>query len=316
MQIFCNVESGQPGRQRLAAEVAPDVLYFADPDELTAADVAALLESQVAFGTVPPGLLTQAASLRWLQLDSVGCDQYLHLDWPVLGPRLTVTNLRGFFAIPVAETGIAGLLALTRAIDHLALLQRERTWRPPELRARLRTLAGARVVVAGFGAIGHAVAERLAAFGCVLQTFGTHASGAGLVTVAELDRALPHADVVVLALPETASTAGLFCGSRLSLMKADAILVNLGRGGLVEEQPLVALLEQNRLGGAVLDVTQAEPLPAASPLWTAPRVLLTQHTAGGSEAELAGKASVFLANLERYRAGRPLASVVDWSKGY
>jgi glyoxylate/hydroxypyruvate reductase A len=316
LRIFTNVEFTPAGQQRLVARLDGDAVHFGDPEQLTPADEAALLAAEVAFGSCPPGLLPAAAGLRWLQLDSVGCDQYQHLDWPVLGQRLVVTNLRGFFAIPVAESGIAGALALLRGLDELALLQRQRTWRPVELRSQLRTLAGCRAVVAGNGAIGRALAARLDAWDCEVVTFGSARSQADYTDLAGLDFALGSADLLFLALPETAATAGLFGRERLARLRPGAIVVNLGRGGLVDEAALVELLRDGALRGAVLDVTLDEPLRSDSALWSAPNLLLTQHTAGGSDGEVAGKADVFLANLARYRAGQPLAAVVDWARGY
>jgi glyoxylate/hydroxypyruvate reductase len=316
MQIFTNVEFGAEHREQLVAGVAPDDIRFGDPDQLSEADTAALLQAEIAFGSCPPELLETAVDLRWLQLDSVGCDQYLGLDWDSLGKRLTVTNLRGFFAVPVAETGIASALALCRGIDQVVELRQTRAWRSAQFRSRLRTLAGAHALVAGYGAIGHALAVRLEAFGCTVQTFGTPSSGADLRSLAELDEALPRCDIVFLALPETAQTTGMFGPERLGRLKRSALLVNLGRGGLVDEEALLRRLADGTLAGAALDVTREEPLPPDSPLWTVPNLILTQHTAGGSAFELDGKADVFLANLARYRYGLPLAGVVDWAKGY
>lgn len=316
MHIFTNVEFGARHRERLASDAAPDDIYFGDPEELGTADKAALLHSEVAFGSCPPDLLVAARELRWLQLDSVGCDQYRGLDWERLSRRLTVTNLRGFFAVPVAETGIASALALYRGVDRSVELRRLRAWRQVELRSQLRTLAGAQALVAGYGAIGHALESRLTAFGCIVQTFGSPSSVPDLSTLPELDAALPRADIVFLALPETDRTTGMFGPERLNRLKAGAILVNLGRGGVVDENALLRLLASGTLAGAALDVTQAEPLPPDSPLWTAPNIILTQHTAGGSAGELDGKADVFLANLVRYRSGLPLSGIVAWAKGY
>jgi glyoxylate/hydroxypyruvate reductase A len=316
MQIFTNVEFSERDRAAFASSAEPDLVYFGEPEELSLADREALLRSEVAFGSCPPELLGPATGLRWLQLDSVGCDQYRQLDWVTLSSRLTVTNLRGFFAVPVAETGVAGVLALLRGLGQLAELRQQRAWRPVSLRSHLRTLSGSRALIAGYGAIGRALAERLAAFGCAVETFGSPSSGAGICTLAGLDERLPHADVVFLALPETAGTAGLFGPARLGLLKEDAIVVNLGRGGLLDEEELARRLGHGLLAGAVLDVTRDEPLPVGSPLWSAPNMVLTQHTAGGSDAEIEAKARVFLANLARYRSGLPLASVVDWAKGY
>ena len=154
MQIFTNVEFSERDRVAFASAVEPDLVYFGDPEDLSLADREVLLRSEVAFGSCPPDLLGPAADLRWLQLDSVGCDQYRQLDWAMLGGRLTVTNLRGFFAVPVAETSMAGVLALLRGLGGLAELRQQRAWRPVGLRSQLRTLSGSRALIAGYGAIG------------------------------------------------------------------------------------------------------------------------------------------------------------------
>jgi glyoxylate/hydroxypyruvate reductase len=314
--IFSNVELSAEQQRSLSDRVAPDSAYFGDPDELTADDLAAFREAEVAFGSIPPDLLPGAARLRWLQLDSVGCDQYQPLDWVRLSTTLTVTNLRDFFSPAVAETGIAAVLALFRGIDRLIDAQAKEVWRSPNMRTCLRTLRGSQVVIVGYGSIGRAVDERLRPFGCSVIAFGSPRSGAGLVSLDELDQHLPLADVVFLALPATPATAGMFGRERLSLMSPSAIIVNLGRGALIDEDALTSALYDSRLGGAVLDVTQAEPLPSSHKLWTAPRILLTQHTAGGWHAELDAKVDLFLANLELFRRGRALNGIVDWARGY
>ncbi len=314
MLIFSHLELSAEQQRRLSDRVSPDRVYFGNPDELTPDDLAALGEAEVAFGSIPPELLPGATRTRWLQLDSVGYDQYQHLDWARLSTRLTVTNLRDFFSPAVAETGIAGVLALFRGIDRLIDYQADKIWRSSSTRSCLRTLRDSRVVIVGYGSIGRALHERLGPFGCSLIAFGTPRSGADLVTLDELDQHLPVADVVFLALPATPATAGLFGRERLSRMSPSAIIVNLGRGALLDEEALTSALKGDRLGGAVLDVTQAEPLPSGHELWTAPRVLLTQHTAGGWRDELDGKVDVFLANLELFRSGRALTGIVDWGR--
>jgi len=316
MLILALMELSDRQRVRLADGAAPDEVHVGTGDLACAADREALGKAEVAFGSCPPELLPGAHALRWMQLDSVGCDQYLTLDWGQLGSRLTVTNLRGFFSAAVAESGIGGLLALLRGIDDLMAERTRRAWRQAELRPRLRTLLGMRVLIVGHGSIGHALHERLSSFGCEIITYGTARSGADLVTVTDLDRELPLCDVVFLALPGTPATAGLISRPRLAAMKTGAVLVNLGRGTLVDEKALVASLREGRLGGAVLDVTMREPLPPDDPLWGAPRTLLTQHTAGGWAGETDGKIDGFLANLRRYRAGETLHGVVDWARGY
>ena len=316
MLVLTVLDLSAAQRAELAAQAAPDDVHFGHPDLVDPADRRALAVAEVAFGSCPAELLPDARSLRWLQLDSVGCDQYLGLDWSELSSRLTVTNLRDFFSPAVAETGIGGLLALLRGIDQLAGAGAEREWRSADLRPRLRMLHGARVLIAGYGSIGRALHERLAPFGCEVTSYGSPRSGAALVTLAELDRELPLADVIFLALPGTPATDGLISARRLAAMNTSAVLVNLGRGALVDEPALVAALREGTLGGAVLDVTAREPLPPDDPLWIAPRTLLTQHTAGGWQGEADGKVTAFLTNLRRYRTGAQLNGVVDWARGY
>lgn len=265
---------------------------------------------EIAFGNPTPEALTEAEALRWVQLESVGFGEYADLDWSTLGQRLTLTNLAGFFADPVAETALAGLLALARGVDRLARLQSSRTWEGDPIRTRLRLLKGARVVMLGHGAINRRLAELLASFGCEVTALDSSA------TPADLDALLPTADILVATVPDTPATRGLLSAERLALLPSHAVLANLGRGSLLDEDALADALAEGRLAGAVLDVTQDEPLPPDHPFWTCPNVLLSQHSGGGTADELDRKIDTFLANLARYRAGQPLQGVVDMTRGY
>jgi phosphoglycerate dehydrogenase-like enzyme len=137
-----------------------------------------------------------------------------------------------------------------------------------------------------------------------------------LLTRAELDRALPEADIVVGCLPDTPDTRGLLDRRRLGLLPAHAVLVNVGRGSLVDEAALTEALLQGRVGGAVLDVTREEPIPPSHPLWSCPRTLLLQHTGGGYGEELLDKARLFLTNLAAFESGAPLRNVANLARGY
>lgn len=265
---------------------------------------------EVAFGNPPPEALSGAASLRWVQLESVGFGEYADLDWPRLGQRLTLTNLAGFFADPVAETALAGLLALGRGIDRLARLQATRTWEGDPLRTRLRLLKGARVVMLGHGAINRRLGELLAPFGCTITALDSSARAD------DLERVLPDADILVATVPDTPATRGLLSAQRLALLPPHAVLANLGRGSLIDEAALASALSAGRLSGAILDVTRDEPLPPDHPFWACPNLLLTQHSGGGTATELEQKIDVFLDNLARYRAGAPLRGLVDMTRGY
>lgn len=312
--IFVAVELDEVQLQRIRALAGNSELHFSTNS--MADDETAFREAEIAFGPVPPAWISRSTRLRWLQLHSTGFDDYAHLDWDKLGQRVQVTNLGGFFAAPVAETALAGLLGLLRGIDRLIRCQSERRWRKLAIRPTLRTLAGSDVVIVGYGAIGRRFAELLAPFGCRVRTCARTALDAELRSISAMDAALHEADVVLAALPESPATHHLFDAARLERLKPSAILINVGRGSAVDEAALVERLRAGALGGAVLDVTAQEPLPGNHPLWGLPNVVLTQHTAGGSVDEQDRKINFFADNLRRYRQGHSLRSLVDWNKGY
>lgn len=264
----------------------------------------------VVFGNPEPDVVASNRELRWLQLESVGFGEYTALDWSRQGELVQVTNLAGFFADPVAETALAGLLALGRGIDRLAVLQRHAEWVGDPLREDLRLLKGAGVLLFGYGAINRRLGELLSPFGCGITHFASD------WTVEALDVALRQADIVVATAPDTPKTRGLFDQTRLARMKPSTIFCNFGRGSLVDEAALANALQSGHLGGAVIDVTEDEPLPASHPLWQSPNTIVTQHSAGGTADELDRKIDNFLTNLARYRAGEPLGGLVDFAKGY
>ncbi len=136
------------------------------------------------------------------------------------------------------------------------------------------------------------------------------------MAIEALDRAIASADVVVGAAPDTPETRDVFNRRRIGLIRPDAILVNVGRGSLVDEEALAVALHAGRIGGAVLDVTREEPLSPDHALWSCPNLILTQHTGGGTADEIDRKIEWFAENLARYRRGEPLRGVVDLSRGY
>jgi len=310
MEIFVCLDLTDRQVARLAEIAGDDRLHVRGCVAADAAVEPAFAACEVAFGNVPAGWLPHTGVLRWLQLESVGFNEYRGLDWHALGREIAVTNLAGFFAEPVAETALAGILALYRGLDRLVRLQSAREWQGDLLRKSLKTLAGARVVLFGQGAINRRLAALLQPFDCAIESFGRD------WTAERLDAALARADVVVSTVPETEATIGVFDAPRLAVLKATALFVNLGRGSAVAEDALIAGLRDGRLGGALIDVTVEEPLPPDHPFWDCPRLILTQHSGGGSEDEVDRKIEVFAENLARYRAGRPLVGVVDFEKGY
>mgnify|MGYP002781103780 CR=1 FL=1 len=236
-------------------------------------------------------------------------------------------------AVPMAEWVVAGVLHFLRGFDAAEGQRRARTWdRGPWVAPTVPAGGGAfagprevgecRVCVVGVRGVGGAVAERLAALGAtcvgVRRRAGLDAPPGFAATVGPegLDDELRRADVVVLAAPSTAETERLLDARRLGLLRPSAIVVNVGRGALVDEEALVAALAGGRLRGAALDVTAVEPLPARSPLWTLPNVLLTPHVSATSARFWPRMLDLFLDNWARWREGRPLRNRVDVEAGY
>lgn len=311
MDIYCHVPLADDERAYLLNALTPTDACLIAQDLTAGQRVEAARRASIIFGNVPVEWLSDTPNLQWLQLNSAGLDPYNQLDWSQR-PNVVVTNLHGFFGQPCAETVLAGILAFYRGVVPLLDYQRRSQWTGGQLRPSLQLLSGKNALLLGAGAIGQRVGTLLSAFDCsVTYLQRTHPP-----TLADLDSLLPQADVVVAALPETPETMKLFNNSRFTVMKPGSILVNVGRGSVLDEDALLEALTNGTLAGAVLDVTAVEPLPADSPLWQRPNVVLTQHTGGGYADEKSGKVGVFTDNLRRFRAGKALQHRVDFEKGY
>jgi len=222
---------------------------------------------------------------------------------------VVLTNSAGAYASPLAEYAVWGIATVRRRFLAALAGQRDRCW-DWRVGAGGRELRGARVGVLGYGAIGRAVAHACHALGMhVSATRRTplpsleHEPIERLYAPDQLDQLLPSCDAVVVAASLNPSTAGMVGAAELALLQPHAILVNVARGALVDEDALVDALAAGRLGGAVLDVTRHEPLPADSPLWTLPNVIITPHTAGTTEQAYQRAAAIFAANLDRHLTG-------------
>lgn len=313
MRIYVATPFGPEDRARLRA-AAPDASYFfsdESPDEARRLDEIRLAEI-VLGNPQPPPWLAQARQARWVQLYSTGFEYYQGIELPAV-----VTNMQDYYSKPCAETAIAGILALYRRIDALCTLKAEGRWMGHAIRPGMRQLRGRQVLILGYGQLGRRVADALRGFGCLLRVFSRSAPEADVRTTDQLPDEVRLADVVVGCLPGTPGTRGLFTREMTRALKPDAVFCNMGRGSLLEDEPL--LLERLRnaeIRGAVLDVTSQEPIPPGHPLWDCPNLILTQHTGGGSESELTGIADFFLENLSRYRRGDTLLSIVDLARGH
>jgi phosphoglycerate dehydrogenase-like enzyme len=231
---------------------------------------------------------------------------------------LAVTTAGGVHAVPLAEFALAGALYFVKGVPDLRQRQQARHWE----RYTTRQLAGQRALVVGLGGIGRQVAAAFGALG--VQVWGLGRDGGrydidGLSRVigrAELDDALPGTDVLVLCCPLTPQTEGLIGRRQLGLLPPHAVLVNISRGQVVDQDALTDALAAGRLGGACLDVFTTEPLPADSPLWGMDNVLVSPHSASTVATENARLTELFLDNLERFADGRPLRNRYEPDRGY
>lgn len=309
MTIFIYSPLSQAGKDYLRSQFSADVtLIFRDelPDNR---QQNALARADVLLGNPKPDWLTGPLALRWWQLDSAGFDAFAHLR-----VSFPVTNMGDLFAWPCAETIMAGVMALYRHLPELTLLQAEKRWVGVPIRTTLRMLRGQRVVVLGAGAIGQAVAQIAKGFDCAVQLLARTDPAATLHTPDELRAVLPTTDLVINCLPGTLTN--FFDASLIGAMQPGSVFANVGRGSTVDEPALIVALQTGHLGGAVLDVTAVEPLPADNPLWAMPNVVLTQHTGGGQPDEERAKLDRFLDNWRCFRAGEPLANPVTLGRGY
>jgi phosphoglycerate dehydrogenase-like enzyme len=253
--------------------------------------------------------------LRWVQTLAAGPDAVLAAGFP---DDVVVTAGIGLHDRPVTEHALALVLALVRRLPAAARAQAEHRWagelggvQPLHPPGRVTTLLGARVLVWGFGNIGQNLAPLLSGLGAQVRGVARRAgerSGFPVVAEDALEAELRETDVLVMILPSTPATQNALDAARLACLPPHAQVVNVGRGSTVDEAALVDALAGGRLAGAALDVTAVEPLPADSPLWDAPGLLLTPHAAGGRPV---GADELIAGNLAALLTGGELTNVVQ-----
>jgi phosphoglycerate dehydrogenase-like enzyme len=275
-----------------------------------------IADTDVLFGRVSPEVLSQARRLRYYQSIGAGVDSILTPE--LVESDIILASEKGGVGIHLAEHAMALLLALTRGL-HTALRQPDYGLREA-IRRQQWELSEQTMGIVGFGGTGREVARRALGFGMrVLAVDIEDVPPEPGVTLWRNDRLhdlLGESDAVVICLPLTKATHHLFTRDLFRRMRRHALLINVTRGAIVYGEDLLAALEQGLIGGAGLDVTDPEPLPAGHPLWTHPRVIVTPHTAGGSPRRAGRVIATFCENLRRLRAGQPLLAVIDKRKGY
>jgi phosphoglycerate dehydrogenase-like enzyme len=273
--------------------------------------------------------------LRWVQLYSAGPDYIL--DHPLFATPVTFTTTSGIHAVTIAEHIFTFILAWFHRLPHILAWQQEGRWPPNAERSALSTgeeLRGKTIAIAGYGSIGRQVALLASAFGMrvlAMQRGSDHRDrGFQLPGVGDPEGTLPdcyftpdqfHAmlsesDIIVVAVPLTPSTRGMFDADAFRAMKPTAFLVNIARGDVCDEAALLRALESKQIAGAALDVFHQEPLPPGHPFWRLDNVFISPHVSGHTRHYDEYAATVFEENLRRYLAGELLYNVVDKQSGY
>lgn len=264
---------------------------------------------------IPVILPIAPARLKMVFCTSAGLEKLAPYDWLPAGVPLL--NNRGTHAAKAGEYGIMALLMLASRIPILATAQREGRWMP----LHGSVLAGRTVVVVGLGSLGSSIAAQARLFGMhvvgVRNAPGPHPSCDRVVGPSDLDGELPSAEFLVLATPLTPATTGILSRERIELLPRAAGVVNVGRGGLIDQDALLDALDREHLSGAVLDVVIPEPVPPGHRLWTTRNLIITPHTAiDDPRSYNALTLDIFFANLRALEGGLPLPNRFDPSKGY
>ncbi|MDB5857889.1 MAG: D-isomer specific 2-hydroxyacid dehydrogenase NAD-binding [Ramlibacter sp.] len=281
---------------------------------LPRADAALFAGGGAAYAPALAQAVRQAPRLRWLQLLSTGQEA---LEQHGVPAHVTVTGVGNSSAAVVAEHAMALLLALARRLPEVAVQGQRASWNR-SFAAHVISLEGRTLCLAGYGRIGKEIARRAQAFG--MRCIAVNRSGRNdapelaqqVLPMQRLQEALAQADAVAISFPLAKDTQGLFGAREWAACKPGALVVNVGRGAVIDTDSLVAALQGGQLAGAGLDVTEPEPLPDGHPLWTAPGALVSPHVGGaGSTEGIKRLAALVQENIRRFRTGEPLLHTVD-----
>ncbi len=281
-----------------------------------------IAEADIFFG----GRLTEeqfsaAERLRWIHVPWAGVNSLFAVE-AIRRSTLLITNSSGVMSDAVADQVMGYILAMSRDLPRQIRAQSRSEWLEYQTESpRRRILRGLTLGIVGYGAIGAGVAERGRAFGMRIIATRRDASSRppgvdAIYPSAGLHRLLEESDIVVLTAPLNEETRGMIGRRELERMKPDAFLINIARGPLVRQEELIEALGKGVIAGAALDVFEAEPLPADSPLWGMENVIVTPHSAGGYRGFWNATVDLFLDNYRRYHDGKPLRNRVEPERGY
>jgi phosphoglycerate dehydrogenase-like enzyme len=303
-----NVRDASP---LVAAELRGDTSAKENLDVLLAG-------AEVIYGLIPPrDLLTRAPHLKWIQMMSAGVDRLR--DTEIWRSGLMITGVSGIHATPIGEFVLELMLMFAKKAPECFQMKQKREWR----RFMPTVLRGKTAGIVGLGHIGRETARLSKAFGMkvIATRRSTKKTGRAryvdrLMPADELPGLLAESDFVVICVPLTKETYRLIGEKELKLMKPTAYIINIARGGIIDEEALIRALDGKQIAGAGLDVTATEPLPAGSRLWGYDNVILSPHVSGGMEDYVGRATELFCENLRRYLAGKRMQNVIDRKRGY
>jgi phosphoglycerate dehydrogenase-like enzyme len=279
---------------------------------------ALLAEADVIFGLIlPRDLVKRAPRLKWVQAMSAGVDRLAQSD--IWQSDVIITGVSGIHATVIGEFVMGLILQFAKGAAESFRMKQKHEWK----RYATHTLRGKTAGIVGLGHIGQEVARLSRAFG--MRVIATRRSTKQvrrarnvdvLYPPEQLNQLLAESDYVIICVPLTPQTQKLIGEKELNAMKSTAYIINIARGGIIDEAALVRALEEKRIAGAGLDVTTPEPLPPESRLWDMDNVILSPHVSGSMEDYTERSADIFCENLRRWRAGKKLVNVVDRKRGY
>lgn len=315
MQIIVAIPTEERHRALLEAAAPEAAFTYCRRRDLTPELLAG---AEVILGNPEPQMLRHAQKLRWLQLRSAGTNGYCEPG--VLPQGVALTNATGAYGLAISEHMIGQLFMLKKKLHLYYQNQLEHRWAS---HGEVTAIEGSTLLCLGLGDIGGRFARKMKGLGChvigVKRRTGERPDYVDeLYTVDRLDEQLPRADILAMSLPGTDETTHILDARRLALMKPSAVVLNVGRGSAIDPEALLAALQNGVIAGAAVDVTEPEPLPADSPLWAQPNLLITPHISGGYSLPATREEIIAICarNLAAFVAGRPLENVVDMQTGY
>ena len=309
MNIYIACELNNLEKKIIKNNLKKHNLYFSNLTFKKIADNN-FLKCEIVFGNIPPDWVKQSSKIRWLQLESTGFAEYSDVNKNFLNKDVIITNLKSFFAHQVAQTVMAGIFSFYRGLDIFTLLKKEKKWIGDPIRAKLEILNDKNILFFGKGSINQEIAKYIKLFNCKYSFIDSNSNKSFFT------KKLKKAEIVICALPGTTKTKMLFNEKMINSLSKKTILVNVGRGNLINEKHLIKKLKNNGIKGAILDVTAEEPLRKNNPLWSCPNLILTQHTGGGYKDEIMDKVNFFLDNFQRYLKKSKVLNKINPMKGY